>query len=293
MLRGRRSECEILDRLLAEVRAGRSGALVLRGEAGAGKTKLGISSRRQLREALPDLGHVALPALSAGWPLARATRARGERQGLPRARPAVRRISVEASRHEPGWCEMSATTQLATRIDPGTRDGEPDLARQRVDMATRIGHFFSSWRTHRKGKRPARSAGGVMSGEIVDVPRAHRVWVVLDLAEPDLALFPFLVQAPPDLPDRLARHDPIWEAAPVQPACHRGALTHGETRVLRYLPTNLSAREIAAELYLSVNTVKTHQRHVYQKLGARSRSQAVERARTLGLLAPPSRRRCE
>jgi hypothetical protein len=41
------------------------------------------------------------------------------------------------------------------------------------------------------------------------------------------------------------------------------ALTHGETRVLHYLPTNLSAREIAGELYLSVNTVKTQQ-HLYQ-----------------------------
>jgi LuxR family maltose regulon positive regulatory protein len=61
--------------------------------------------------------------------------------------------------------------------------------------------------------------------------------------------------------------------------------------VLRYLPTNLSAREIADELYVSVNTVKTHQRHLYQKLGARGRSQAVERARALGLLAPSARRR--
>jgi len=69
------------------------------------------------------------------------------------------------------------------------------------------------------------------------------------------------------------------------------ALTDGETRVLRYLPTNLSAREIGDELYLSVNTIKTHQRHLYQKLGARSRRQAVEQARALGLLAPSSRSR--
>jgi DNA-binding CsgD family transcriptional regulator len=64
------------------------------------------------------------------------------------------------------------------------------------------------------------------------------------------------------------------------------ALTHGEIRVLHYLPTNLSAREIADELYLSVNTVKTHQRHLYEKLGAHSRAEAVENARGLGLLAP-------
>jgi len=66
---------------------------------------------------------------------------------------------------------------------------------------------------------------------------------------------------------------------------HHEALTHGETRVLHYLPTHLSAREIAAELYLSVNTVKTHQRHLYAKLGVRSRTEAVAQARALGLLA--------
>jgi LuxR family transcriptional regulator, maltose regulon positive regulatory protein len=78
---------------------------------------------------------------------------------------------------------------------------------------------------------------------------------------------------------------------PAKPTRHLDALTYGETRVLHYLPTNLSAREIASELYLSVNTVKTHQRHLYQKLGARSRTQAVKQARALGLLASSARRR--
>ena len=44
--------------------------------------------------------------------------------------------------------------------------------------------------------------------------------------------------------------------------------------------------EIANEVYLSVNTVKTHMRHLYSKLGAHGRGQAVQRARALGLLAP-------
>jgi LuxR family transcriptional regulator, maltose regulon positive regulatory protein len=74
-------------------------------------------------------------------------------------------------------------------------------------------------------------------------------------------------------------------SAPGQPTGYLAGPTHGETRVLHYLPTHLSAREIAGELCLSVNTVKTHQRHLYQKLGARSRTQAVEQARALGLLA--------
>jgi LuxR family maltose regulon positive regulatory protein len=61
-------------------------------------------------------------------------------------------------------------------------------------------------------------------------------------------------------------------------------------RVLRYLPTHLSTPEIAGQLYLSVNTVKTHMRHVYDKLSAHRRHEAVERARDLGLLAPAARR---
>jgi LuxR family transcriptional regulator, maltose regulon positive regulatory protein len=71
-----------------------------------------------------------------------------------------------------------------------------------------------------------------------------------------------------------------------RPVGHPEVLTACETRVLHYLPTNLSAREIAGELHLSVNTVKTHQRHLYQKLGACGRTQAVAQARALGLLAP-------
>jgi hypothetical protein len=50
------------------------------------------------------------------------------------------------------------------------------------------------------------------------------------------------------------------------------------------------APEIADEMYLSVNTVKTHMRHLYDKLGARRRHEAVEQARALGLLAPSPRR---
>jgi LuxR family transcriptional regulator, maltose regulon positive regulatory protein len=60
--------------------------------------------------------------------------------------------------------------------------------------------------------------------------------------------------------------------------------------VLRYLPTNLSIPEIANELYVSPNTVKTHVRHLFAKLGTHRRGEAVARARALGLLAPAGRR---
>ena len=54
--------------------------------------------------------------------------------------------------------------------------------------------------------------------------------------------------------------------------------------MLRLLASDLSQREIGAELFLSLNTVKTHTRSLYRKLGVTSREEAVERADALGLL---------
>ena len=128
----------------------------------------------------------------------------------------------------------------------------------------------------------------------------------LDRAEPERLLFPFLYDPAPDLLDRhrrlgtahaaligeilgvLAGREP--GAAADGPRRLREPLSHAEARVLRYLPTKLSAPEIADEMYLSVNTVKTHMRHLYDKLGTHRRHEAVEQARALGLLAPSPRR---
>lgn len=54
--------------------------------------------------------------------------------------------------------------------------------------------------------------------------------------------------------------------------------------VLRYLPSQLSQREIASELYVSLNTVKTHCKSIYRKLGVDGRKPAVQAARDLDLL---------
>jgi LuxR family maltose regulon positive regulatory protein len=62
------------------------------------------------------------------------------------------------------------------------------------------------------------------------------------------------------------------------------SLSEREHVVLRYLPSMLSAGEIAAELYVSVNTVKTHIKSIYRKLDANRRWDAVRRARQLNLL---------
>jgi LuxR family maltose regulon positive regulatory protein len=124
----------------------------------------------------------------------------------------------------------------------------------------------------------------------------------LDHAESDGALLWFLLHPVPELLDRhtghrtahaalIARIRGLLAAQPagLPPAGQRPLaepLSDSELRVLRYLPTNLTAPEIANELYVSRNTVKTHMRNLYAKLGTHRRAEAVDRARDLGLLAP-------
>ncbi|HEV3094858.1 MAG TPA: LuxR C-terminal-related transcriptional regulator [Solirubrobacteraceae bacterium] len=73
-------------------------------------------------------------------------------------------------------------------------------------------------------------------------------------------------------------------------ACTRlsgsSALTIAELRVLRFLPSHLSFPEVGARLQVSTNTIKTQAHAVYRKLDVSSRSQAVARAREIGLLEP-------
>src|SRR5262249_45931341 len=68
------------------------------------------------------------------------------------------------------------------------------------------------------------------------------------------------------------------------------ALSGSELRGLRYLPTNLSGPGVAGALEVSLNTVLTHMRPRYAKLGPPRRAEAVARARALGLLAPSPHR---
>lgn len=65
---------------------------------------------------------------------------------------------------------------------------------------------------------------------------------------------------------------------------HYWELSPREIDVLRLLPSRLSQREMAAELYVSFNTIRTHTRVIFGKLGVTSRAEAVARARELGLL---------
>ena len=70
-------------------------------------------------------------------------------------------------------------------------------------------------------------------------------------------------------------------------------LTDSERAVLRFLPSHMTNEEISQALFLSINTVKTHLRSAYRKLGVSSRREAIARGRRLGLLlSAPPRARC-
>jgi LuxR family maltose regulon positive regulatory protein len=148
----------------------------------------------------------------------------------------------------------------------------------------------------------ARDAFGDPDGAAAAIERA------LDISERsgDVTAFLLYSYAAPDLLDRHGRHRGAHASllaeiqsllAGVKPAARAvlqpplGPLSDSELRVLRYLPTNLTAPEIARELYVSANTVKTHMRNVYAKLAVHRRAEAVGRARALGLLAPSAANR--
>ena len=73
-------------------------------------------------------------------------------------------------------------------------------------------------------------------------------------------------------------------AAINRPATMLEPLTDRERQVLRYLPSHLNQHQIATDMYVSPNTVKTHVKAIYRKTGATSRHDAVTIARSLGLL---------
>jgi LuxR family transcriptional regulator, maltose regulon positive regulatory protein len=126
----------------------------------------------------------------------------------------------------------------------------------------------------------------------------------LELAEPDGVILPFTLAPVRELLERVPRHrtahatllTTILDLLAGRSLESRGEppalideLSVAELRVVRYLPSNLKVPEIASELFVSANTVRTHLRHIYAKLDVHNRGEAVARARELRLLGPAVR----
>ena len=212
----------------------------------------------------------------------RATLAEPRRPRARRRRDAHRRRGGRAGRRAPAGCGGRAGAD-DRGVEPGV-----DASAQVLNLRRATVHalLLDAVARDRLGDAGAAEAA---------IERA------LELAEQDGMILQFMLVPVRELLERHPRHRtahgtllstildllrgssprPERRAAPL-----RDELSEAELRVVRYLPSNLKASEIAAELYVSANTVRTHLRHIYAKLDAHSRSEAVARARELRLLAP-------
>jgi LuxR family transcriptional regulator, maltose regulon positive regulatory protein len=213
-----------------------------------------------------------------------------------RVREALAQMDT-AERESPGMRGMAALLDL--------HDGDPDRAIATLGPLLDDAQPVQDLRWTVNGLvvgAIALDAAGDAGGSSRALERA------LDVAEPDGLVLPFLLFPARELLERHARMHTAHAAliaeiltllAGKKPAAGQASdgrplaepLSESELRVLRYLPTNLQAPEIASELFVSVNTIRTHMRHLYAKLGVHRRTEAVARARELGLLAPGARKR--
>ncbi len=202
------------------------------------------------------------------------------------------------------WHLQAGQARQAEELISTLPEGTPahTLLRARLDLAR--GRFEAvSARLRRASPATMREQ---LTGELLlaraaiesgEDPRRH-VRVAVQLAVPERLVRVFLDEGPAVA--RLARaaaeslgtesganlavalgSPPRSRGAPRQPAA---ILTDRELLVLRFLPSHLTYAEIARECLMSVNTVKTHLKSIYAKLGVSSRAATVERARLLGLL---------
>ena len=249
----------------------------------------------QLREALDEfeaaeriqslmLGEHLLAAQATGWMVATKARlgmlddARASLAGIPATRADAGEVR-----------NASAVISLMAR--------EPDTALAQLqdvlERRARVIHDFTLVEAHLLAAHAYHALGE-------ERKTRESVESALALAEPDRLILPFVITGARDLLDAQPRQTTAHAALLLDTldilsgASPRGGsdliipdneLSQTELRVLRYLPTNLSRPDIARELCVSANTVSTHIRNIYSKLGVSNRTEAVERARRLRLLA--------
>jgi LuxR family transcriptional regulator, maltose regulon positive regulatory protein len=271
---------------------------------------LAIRLMRGTIELLRDRNAAALAALEAGELLAR--RLAGQHYFAARIRALLVHSLVrlgQAERAEQFLAGLDQQDRERGEIRIATAalqlaQGDPQaalaaLAQVQKDPVSE--DYWGFWRARADMLEAlARDALGDPDGAHAAIERA------LDLSERSGDLTPFLLYPASGLLERHARHrtshaaliaeirgmlagtrtGPPHGVPPSRPEPLLEPLSGSEIRVLRYLPTNLSAPEIARELTVSTNTVKSHIRSLYAKLGTHHRADAVELARALGLLAP-------
>ena len=101
------------------------------------------------------------------------------------------------------------------------------------------------------------------------------IWLGIKLTKPREKIITREVLVPTDAPTTFTLNQPQLDALGITPR---------ELEILTLIAQGLSNREIAARLFVSENTVKTHCSRAFDKLGARRRTQAVQLGKQLGIL---------
>jgi LuxR family maltose regulon positive regulatory protein len=230
-------------------------------------------------------GQHALTTRVTGW-----TMATQARLGMPGE---ARRSLAALAGHQASQGEIRNAVAVICLAE-GNPDGARRELRVVLDGTAPVTHDLTLVEAHLLDALACRELGDQRAASAA----AERA---LSLAEPDRLILPFAMTGSRELletlPLRETAHaallagilDVVRGGAPAA-GDHRGAaqaeeLSPSELRVLRYLPTNLTRPEIASELSVSLNTVSTHVRKIYAKLGASDRSSAVHRARQLRLIS--------
>ncbi|MFF1529518.1 LuxR C-terminal-related transcriptional regulator [Cellulomonas sp. NPDC058312] len=246
--------------------------------------------------------------------------AQGDAAGLAAARAVLDAPWTDAGEpeHLPGFRDLVTAVHLAAsgqgraalaRVDRrAAAFGDPLSLAWLADVLRRTGDRAGAWRAVHAGRpaapgppTPARvalaAAAALLHEQDGATDAAHRALEdALDLAAPQGVVRPLRDRAA-DLHPLLSAHlewgsaheelvARLLVAEQAAPAARTSAwdLTARERDVLACLRSSLTAEEIAASLYLSVNTVKTHMRAIYRKLGADGRRAAVRVAVQRGML---------
>ena len=242
----------------------------LTGDAGPARVALEDAARRGLVGA-PGINTVALAQL--------ALLALDEEDLIEAGRlsdESITRLSLNALADQPTQALVPAVAAFV-----GAQRGEPEAAGRHithaVSLLSRLTDFSPWYQTE------VRIVIGRALVRIDDAAAAR-----MQIAEATREL-----RRTPDAPVLERWLDQAGKEADSATTGGRWPLTPAELRLLQYLPTHLSFPDIAEELFLSLNTVKTHARSIYMKMDVSSRAEAVSCARAAGLLgeggdpAPP------
>jgi LuxR family transcriptional regulator, maltose regulon positive regulatory protein len=256
-----------------------------------------VAALGALAEGRAEVAAQIVTRARSGWPVppwidqqlglvqSRACTAMGDsRAGLAAARRAAFDDSLEASvalahAFAAAGDGESARRALAPALEAGREAPRP------VRLCARLVDARLSYASgdHARGRRSLASALRLAEPEQLRLPFAlERSWIGPVLkGEPELAGTHRGLLAPP------SRHEPLpapASASAQAPVLIVEPLSDREREVLRHVSGMLTTAEVASEMYISVNTVKTHLRSIYRKLAADHRGEAVRRARQLQLI---------